>query len=251
MVWKYCQAMNEILFRNTDEIGILEIGTPPGNQLKHPAFVSRPSLENFITENRLKGLIITGMGRNFSTGADPETISEISSDPGLMQRELNEGKAVLTYIRNLNIPVIAAINRVCFGGGLEIALACHIRVASENALFAFPESNYGLIPGLNGTVRLPELTGLAWALQIILSGDTLDAPTALKTGLIDHLSPRDSAMEYTVALMNKMVHRRPLRVIHAVMQSMKNRIALTEKVAAEEETKLFCDLARQMHSENE
>ncbi len=243
--------MNEISLRSTDEVGILEIGTPPENKLQHPAFASRLFLEQFIKENKLKGLIITGMGRNFSIGADPGIISELSQNPELLQSELTEGIALLAYIRNLNIPVIAAINRLCFGGGLEITLACHIRVASENALFALPESNHGLIPGLNGTIRLPDLIGQALAMQMILSGDTMDAPMALRTGLIDHMAPKDGALDYALALMNKMVQGRPHRVIHAVMQSMKNQAALTEKEAADEETKLFCQLARQMNSEND
>lgn len=243
--------MNEISLRRTDEVGILEIGTPPGNKLKHPAFTSQLLLEQFIKENKLKGLIITGMGRNFSTGAEPEIISELSHTPELLQSELTEGIALLSYIRNLNIPVIAAINRLCFGGGLEIALACHIRVASENALFAFPESNHGLIPGLNGIIRLPDLTGLARAMQMILSGDTMDAPMALQTGMIDYLAPKDGAVVYALSLMNKMVHGRPHRVIHAVVQSLTHRNYLSEKEAAEEETRLFCQLARQMNSEND
>lgn len=243
--------MNEISLRHTDEVGILEIGTPPGNKLQRPAFTSQLLLEQFIIDNKLKGLIITGMGRNFSTGADPENISDLSQNPELLQIELSEGIVLLSYIRNLNIPVIAAINRLCFGGGLEIALACHIRVASENALFAFPESNHGLIPGLNGTIRLPDLIGLARAMQMILSGDTMDAQMALQTGMIDHLAPKDGALDYALALMNKMVHGRPHRVIHAVMQSLTHRNSLSEKEAAEEETRLFCQLARQMNSEND
>ena len=148
-------------------------------------------------------------------------------------------------LQNLDLPVVAAINRVCFGGGLEIALACHIRVASENAMFAFPEVNQNLLPGMGGTVRLPALTGFSQAAMMILGGDTVNAIDAKKLGIIDILAPKDQALEYATDLLRKMTHDRPVTVIRSVMQALKNASRMSGQDAMRAETRLFCSLAKE------
>ena len=151
------EKSNIVNWDRRGEIGILTISNGKENYLPQPDFVDIEEIKKWTSEDDLKGIIITGLGRNFSAGADIENLNKLSQNEDLLQEKMELGKNVLDFIENLNIPVIAAINGVCFGGGLEIALACHIRIASPKALFAFPEINHGIIPGLGGTYRLSKL----------------------------------------------------------------------------------------------
>ncbi len=230
-----------------DSIGILTIDNPPQNILVEPVFIDQDLLRQCAVNDDIKGLIITGKGRHFSAGADLENLRRMASDENLIMAKLKAGKGLLDIIYTLTIPTIAAIEGACFGGGLEIALACHIRVCSKKALLAFPEVNHGLMPGLGGTVRLPGLVGSGISMETILSGDIVDAERALEIGLIDHVTPQREAFEFSMVLMKKMVADRPIEVIRSIVQSLNNGRTMTMPEAMEEETKMFCSLAGKMH----
>jgi enoyl-CoA hydratase/carnithine racemase len=233
-----------VTFDILGSIGIMSLSDPPANQLPEPAFIPIGQFNQWINQHEFKGLIIRGEGRNFSSGGDLGEIFRSAGDPARLATMMKDGHRLLDTIYNLDIPVIAAINRVCFGGGLEIALASHIRVASENALLAFPEVNQNLMPGLGGTVRLPGIAGLAASIVLVLGGDTISATEAKALGIIDYLAPKDLAYEFSLKLMQKMTVDRPVSVIRSIMQSLKNAAALSPEMAMLEETKLFCSLAR-------
>ncbi len=236
---------DDIRFEVRDNIAILTLSGAPGNYLKTPAFMPLSQFSQWMSDESLKGLIIRGEGRNFSAGGDlTKLFTAMDEDDSVTETLMTEGGELLRAIENLDIPVIAAINRVCFGGGLELALACHIRVASENALLAFPEVNRNLMPGMGGTFRLPAVTGLFHAAGMILGGDTIDAVTAKETGVIDHIAPRDQAFDYAWRLMLKMTHDRPVVVIRNIMTALRNSLCLAPDEAIKEETRLFCELAR-------
>jgi enoyl-CoA hydratase/carnithine racemase len=226
-----------------DSIGIITLNDPPANYLSVPEFIPVSLFLEFTSDPLLKGLIITGAGKNFSAGGALDAVFGASYSPWKLENLARQGLDLLNIIQDLDIPVIAAINRVCFGGGLEIALACHIRVASENALIAFPEVNQNLMPGLGGTVRLPALTGLAQSMNIILGGDTVNATDAKVLGIVDFIAPRDNAYEYAWSLMKKMTNDRPVKVIRSIMKALKNAAVSTPEEALKAETLLFCSLA--------
>jgi enoyl-CoA hydratase len=115
------------------------------------------------------------------------------------------GQAVLNTIENLGKPVIAAVNGYALGGGTELALACHIRIASENAKFGQPEVNLGIIPGYGGTQRLARLVGKGRALEMILGGDQIDAQEALRVGLVNKVVPLPELLKTAEALALKIV----------------------------------------------
>ena len=138
-------------------IGIIRIDNPPGNYLVRPEFISLETLRHWIEKSQIKGMIISGTGKHFSGGADLETLFSQSGDASILESEITKGIELLHFIEDIEIPVLAAINGICFGGGLEIALACHMRICSRNALFAFPEINHGITPGLGGIKRITEL----------------------------------------------------------------------------------------------
>ena len=236
--------LESVTFEITGSIGIISLNRPPANELSKPEFIPIGLFERWIATPGLKGLIISGAGKNFSAGGKLDAIFESGSNPQAMNSMMADGLALLNAIHNLEIPVIAAINRVCFGGGLEIALACHIRVASENAIFAFPEVNHHLMPGMGGTIRLPTFTGLSESAKMILGGDMVNVGDAKNMGFVDYIAPKDEAFEYSWTLMQKMTQDRPVKVIRSIMAALKNALEMPPDEAMKEETRLFCSLAQ-------
>ena len=233
---------NIVSWERNGDVGILSISNGKKNYLNQPDFIDFDSLKKWTKEEGLKGIIIRGIGRNFSAGANIENLQELAKDQNLLSDKMNNGKKILDFIEDLKIPVIAAINGVCFGGGLEIALACHIRVASERALFAFPETNHGLIPGLGGTYRLTQLVGKS-AYEIILNADMINAVEAKKIGLVNHVSELKDSFELASEKLQNMVNDRSIDVIHSVMQAINNAKKMNREEALKAETELFCKLA--------
>ena len=225
-----------------EEIGILTLNNPPENYLVRPEFISCDKLRHYIEEDQLRGMIICSVGRHFSAGAKLDNLYDLSADENALKTDIEQGKFLLSYIENLDIPVITAIKGICFGGGLEIALVSHIRICSQNALFAFPESNHGFIPGLGGTARSLQISKFPGILKMILSGDVVNAAEALEMHLVDKISP-DDPMEEAFHLLKKMTTDKPLKVIHTVMQALRNAKTLSLAEALKKETKLFCELA--------
>jgi enoyl-CoA hydratase len=228
-------------FEIIDDIGIIKLDNPPENYLMTPDFIDIEVLKEFVEKNSLKGLIFQGIGRHFCAGADLENLYKMAND-NTLQDKINFGKNILVYISNLDIPTIASVKGVCFGGGLEIALSCSILVSSEKSLFAFPETNLGLMPGLAGTLNLKRKIGNAGAVNMILSGDTVNGEDALKIGLADYVVETKSVHDFSLNIMKKMTNK-PLKVIKNVMLSINNIKKMSYEEALLEETRLFCELA--------
>ncbi len=231
----------------TDGIGLLTIDNRPENYLPEPEFVDPDLLRAWAGDPGLKGIILTGSGRHFSAGADLEQLRSMCTDQSALASRMKRGREILDYLDAIEVPTIAAIEGACFGAGLELALACHIRVCGSGALFAFPETNHGLMPGFGGTQRLCPLTGLGRALAMILGGDIVNADRAAEIGLADHTTRPRGALEFSLSLMKKMVEGRSPDVIRSVVRSLNNGRTMTRQEALEEETRLFCSLAMDAH----
>ncbi|MDO8550178.1 MAG: enoyl-CoA hydratase-related protein [Ignavibacteria bacterium] len=151
-------------------------------------------------------IIITGSGEKaFVAGAD---ISELNKLDMISGKEFSErGQEVFNIIENLSKPVIAAVNGFALGGGSEIALACHIRLASENAKFGQPEVNLGIIPGYGGTQRLTRLINSGRAMEYILTGDMIDADEAYRIGLVNHVYPLNELMNKAIEMAKKIISK--------------------------------------------
>jgi enoyl-CoA hydratase len=237
------EKSGQCIWEIKDNIGVLTIDNPPQNLLIDPEFVETSTFLKWTASKDIKGLIIMGNGRNFSAGADKENLYKNAENKKLMQEQIKKGTELLQIIEGLEIPTIAAIKGACFGGGLEIALACHIRVASDKAMFALPESELNLMPGLNGILRLPKLISASEALKLILSGDIIDAETALKLKLVDYVTTSDNVFNYSFNLIKHMTENKRIEVINYIIKSFNNFKTLNFEKAMEEEMKMFCDLA--------
>lgn len=159
-------------------------------------------LDELKSDASVNAVIITGSGEKaFVAGTDIGELTGLTADTG---REFSEGgQRVFDQIENLGKPVIAAVNGFALGGGCELALACHIRVASENAKFGQPEVNLGIIPGYGGTQRLARLVGRGRAMEIILTGDPLDAAEAFRIGLVNKVVPLKELLPACEAIAGK------------------------------------------------
>jgi enoyl-CoA hydratase len=154
------------------------------------------------------GVIVTGAGRAFVAGAD---IGELAAlDALAAERSTAVGQSLMSLIENLGKPVIAAINGFALGGGCELAMACTLRIASEQAKFGQPEVKLGVIPGFGGTQRLPRLVGKGMALQLILTGEIIDAQAALRSGLVNEVVPADALLSRAQQVLDAITANAPI-----------------------------------------
>ncbi|MBI4671332.1 MAG: enoyl-CoA hydratase/isomerase family protein, partial [Chloroflexi bacterium] len=166
--------------------------------------------------------MVTGAGdKAFSAGADLRALGEFYRSLTPLQRrhraETSPGLGGLT--RNLEIwkPIIAAVNGYCFGGGMELALACDIRIASENAQFGLTETSWGIIPGAGGTQRLPRVVPMGIALEMIFTAKKINAAEAYRIGLVNQVTPPAELMNAAIEMANKICANAPLAVQTAKM----------------------------------
>lgn len=197
-------------------IWVVAIDNPPANTLSRSLLDEIEStIKIFETEKSAKILILTGAGeRAFSAGADINEIMSIES-PEMGAILAKRGQRLCDKIEALEKPVIAAINALCLGGGNELAMACHMRIASENAKFGQPEIIIGIIPGFGGTQRLTRLIGESRARKLILTGDTITAQEAFGLGLIDEVVEKGKALSQAVDLAKRIIRNSQVGVIYS------------------------------------
>lgn len=163
----------------------------------------------------LKGVIITGSGEKaFVAGADIKGFGELNAKQA--QALSKFGQDTFFKIENFHVPVIAAVNGYALGGGCELAMACHLRIASENAMFGQPEVNLGLIPGYGGTQRLPQLIGKAKAMELTLTADTIGAVEGLQLGLVNHVVSFEDLLDKCKSIITKIAKKGPVSVKMAI-----------------------------------
>src|SRR5512136_1004395 len=174
---------------------ILILNNPPVNQLSKP-FVEemKEALISAYGDNEVKAVILTGTEKNFIAGADITEIQQVK-DRDFILPLVMENNRFLNSIEQGPKPVMAAINGNCLGGGLEIAMACHYRIAAQGVQIGQPEVQIGLIPGAGGTQRLPRLIGFADALQMITTGNPISAEEGVKKGALDEVVQANQLLE--------------------------------------------------------
>jgi enoyl-CoA hydratase len=197
-------------------------------------------MDEVYTNADIKGAIITGAGpKAFVAGAD---ISEFKGlDKGQAHILAQRGHDTFFKIERCPKPVIAAVNGFALGGGCELAMSCHIRIAAENAKFGQPEVNLGIIPGYGGTQRMVQLIGKGKALELLMTADTIDAATAHTLGLANHVVPAAELISYSRGIITKIAGKAPVaiaKVIEAVNAHFKDGVD-----GFEAEVKLFAECA--------
>lgn len=225
-------------------LGRLTLSNPPANHLESPVFADADALADFAADPRLTGLLVCGRGRHFCGGADPESLAKGREDVPGLARDLGQGKAILEALSFATIPVVAAIRGQCLGAGLEIALACHFRIAASSAMFGFPETSLGVIPGLGGTLADPGRLSRRTLVELVLSGRMVGADEALEMGLVDTIVPVGDLEETAERRLRDLVGDRTPEVIRAAMESIHNGRRLPREEALIRETELFCSLVR-------
>lgn len=163
----------------------------------------------------IKSAVITGSGaKAFVAGADISQFTGLSVEEGMQVAQ--KGHDVFNSIERSTKPVIAAVNGFALGGGCELAMACHFRIASENAKFGQPEVNLGLIPGYGGTQRLVQLIGKGRALEALMTGNMIDANTALQYGLVNHVVPSEELLPKAISILELINSKAPLAIAKCI-----------------------------------
>lgn len=200
----------------TDRIGTITVNRPD----KLNALNARTIAELGVAIDELRerddvlGIILTGAGRAFIAGAD---IKELEPHGAISARELAErGQRVFRRFETSPKPTIAAVNGFALGGGCELAMACHIRIASDAAKFGQPEVKLGLLPGYGGTQRLPRLVGKGRALQLLMTGEIIDAQEAYRIGLANRVVPAAELLGATKAMLEQITANAPLAIAQCI-----------------------------------
>ncbi len=226
-----------ITVEKREQVAVLTINRPDKlnalNKQVHAEGVS--ALENLRKDETIRVVVITGAGeKSFIAGAD---ISEFSGQTPVSQRDVFHAPSLFNLLDTFPKPVIAMINGFCLGGGNELAMACDLRTASEKARFGQPEINLGIIPGGGGTQRLTKLIGETKAMELVLTGDMIDAPTALRLGLVNYVFAPEELEAKTLELANKIAEKSPI-----ALQMAKEAVKLASKSNLDEGLRREVDL---------
>ncbi|HEX4590842.1 MAG TPA: 3-hydroxyacyl-CoA dehydrogenase NAD-binding domain-containing protein, partial [Gemmataceae bacterium] len=179
------KVYDSVTYSRESDIAIVALDNPPVNALGHWVIVGiREGLEAAATDSSIRAIVLTGSGKAFCGGADIKEFGKLRSGQLAPADVFNP---LLNALEDSPKPIVAAINGVCLGGGLELAMACHYRIAAPTATVGQPEVKLGLIPGAGGTQRLPRLAGVAKAAEMVASGNPVSAADALKFGIVDRV----------------------------------------------------------------
>jgi enoyl-CoA hydratase len=206
-----------ILTEIKDGISVITINRPDKlNALNKTVMEELARAVAEVIQNRdVSGAVITGAGpKAFVAGADISEFVGLSAAEGKALAE--KGQEIFFTIERSPKPIIAAVNGFALGGGCELAMACHFRIASENARFGQPEVNLGLIPGYGGTQRLTQLVGKGRAIELLITGANIDAAKALQYGLVNEVTPPNAVLERAISILQLVRTKAPLAVAHCI-----------------------------------
>lgn len=224
-----------------DHVAIIKINHPPVNALGRKTLKDLDGALNLACEDdNVKAVVLTGEGKFFIAGADIKEISSVTSvEEGEKLALL--GQRTFGKIENMKKPVIAAINGACLGGGMELAMSCHIRIAADKAKLGQPEINLGLIPGYGGTQRLARLTNKSIALEWILTGDMYSAEEALRVGAVNRVVLSENVVEEAKELAHKIASKGKI-AISMTVDAVNRGLETTQSEGLKIEASLFGEI---------
>jgi len=201
--WQYIRTEVE------DRVATLTIDHPPVNSFNTEVIGELDeAVDELLADDAVKAVVITGGGTNaFVAGADIPEIKKMLEQEGGLKMAAEAGHTLFTKIERATKPVIAAIDGFCLGGGMELAMACHMRICSDRTRLGQPEINLGIIPGWGGTQRLPRLVGRGKAIELILTGDMIRAQEAYSIGLVNKVVPAGAVVKEARGLARKIASK--------------------------------------------
>ncbi len=210
--------MNTILIESLENIATITINRPEKLNALNKETIQElhDAFKQLNEDKKVKAIIVTGSGEKaFVAGADISEFANFSVEEGKLLAA--KGQEILfNFIENLSTPVIAAVNGFALGGGLELAMACHFRVASENAKMGLPEVTLGVIPGYGGTQRLAQLVGKGRAMEMIMTAGMIDAQTAHNFGLVNHVVSQPELLDFAKGIASKIVKNSSTAIAKAI-----------------------------------
>jgi len=233
--------MEKLTVKKKDNIAVITINNPPVNTLNAQVIKElERAFDELRQDKQVLAVILTGAGEKaFVAGADISQFPSLDREGGIALSQ--KGQMVFQNIADFPCPVICAINGFALGGGLELALACDIRVVADNAKLGVPEITLGIIPGYGGTQRLSRILPMGKAKEMVFSGEMIDASSAYNIGLADRLVPAGKAMEEAMNLANIIASRGPL-ALQVAKKVMNNGFEMELAEALTMEAEGFGDL---------
>jgi enoyl-CoA hydratase len=207
-----------IITEKQDGIAVVTINRPTKlNALNRATILElHEAFKAFNEDSTVKVIIVTGSGEKaFVAGADIAEFADFSVEEGEKLAGLGQ-ELLFDLVQNLGTPVIAAVNGFALGGGLELAMAAHFRIASDNAKMGLPEVSLGVIPGYGGTQRLPQLVGKGRAMEMIMTAGMVNAEEAKAYGLVNHVVPQEELLNFTKGIAAKIMKNSPVAIAKAI-----------------------------------
>lgn len=211
-------ALENIILENEKGIATIFINRPEKLNALNKATIQELNDTLKLTDKNpdVRVIIITGSGQKaFVAGADIAEFAHFSVEEGAQLASKGQ-QLLFDFIENMKTPVIAAVNGFALGGGLELAMACHFRIASENAKMGLPETSLGVIPGYGGTQRLPQLIGKGRAMEMIMTAGMIDAETAKTYGLVNQVVPQSELIGICTGIAQKIMQNSPVAIGKAI-----------------------------------
>lgn len=234
-------AYQNLLLDVTDRVATLTVNRPDKLNALNRATIEEldAAIGHLVSRSDVGGIILTGAGRAFVAGADIAELAALSPPEGLALSR--RGQEVFARFEASPKPVLAAVNGFALGGGCELAMACHVRIASDTARFGQPEVKLGLIPGYGGTARLPRLVGPGHAAQLLMTGEIIDAAEAARIGLVNRVVPAAELAEVALGLVRQVLANGPLAVAR-VLEAIRGAVDAPPASAYEREASAFSGL---------
>lgn len=237
------KEFTNIQLKIENDIGYLYIDHPPANTLSSETVQGLSEcIDYVIGAPEIKALIITGEGRFFVAGADIKEFTKAFHDKEKGKELSVRAQAVLNKIESMTKPVIAAINGACLGGGLELAMSCHMRIAADEAKLGQPELNLGLIPGFGGTQRLARITNKGKAMELILTGKMISGSEAEQIGLVNRSVPLTQLLDEATALARSIIDNRSQLAISRAIRAINEGFATSIDEGLNIEAELWSEL---------
>ena len=207
-----------IIITSENGIGQITINRPSKLNALNVATIKElhDGLESLDNNSEIRVIIVTGEGEKaFVAGADISEFANFSIEEGAQLAQQGQ-ELLFDFVENVKTPVIAAVNGFALGGGLELAMACHFRIASDNAKMGLPEVSLGVIPGYGGTQRLPQLIGKGRAMEMIMTAGMVTADDAYRAGLVNHVVPQAELLDFTKSIAQRIMKNSPVAISKAI-----------------------------------